>query len=212
MPAQGPLFRVGVESSGQVPWGGKWLRPGAPCRIRQMLPWGPQLPGLALVHPEHIPPRPVLPPSLGSWSPALSPSALLLSPPNPLLSGPRVPVPSLSSDPLPLSLLDSGPPTLFVFSTGFPVHGVRGAAPRRTRSTPLPAGPAGGPNLPAPAQTRLRPGKLVGLPSVDTWLTQVQCTAWAPPCGGPAREALAADGRGIGRHGPSPSPWGPTSS
>ena len=157
-----------------------------------MLPRGPQLPGLALVHPEHIPPRPVLPPSLGSWSPALSPSALLLSPPNPLLSGPRVPRPSLFSDPFPLPLLDSGPPTLFVFSAGFPVHGVRGAAPRRTRSTPLPAGPAGGPNLPAPAQTWLRPGKLVGLPSVDTWLTQgsVHClgpSPWRPCPGGPGR-------------------------
>uniref|UniRef100_A0A4W2FRF5 Voltage-gated inwardly rectifying potassium channel KCNH2 n=1 Tax=Bos indicus x Bos taurus TaxID=30522 RepID=A0A4W2FRF5_BOBOX len=75
---------------------------------------------------------------------------------------------------------------------GFPVHGVRGAAPRRTHSTPLPAGPAGGPNLPAPAQTWLRPGKLVGLPSVDTWLTQgsVHClgpSPWRPCPGGPGR-------------------------
>lgn len=120
----------------------------------------------------------------------LSPSALLLTPPNPLLSGSRVPRPSLSSDPLPL--LGSWPPTLSVFSAGFPVHGVRGAAPRRPRSTPLPAGPAGGPHLPAPAQTRLRPGKLVGLPSVDTWLTQGSAhrlgpSPWRPCPGGPGR-------------------------
>ncbi|XP_058929414.1 potassium voltage-gated channel subfamily H member 2 isoform X6 [Kogia breviceps] len=90
---------------------------------------------------------------------------------------------------------------------GFPVRGVRGATPRRPCSTPLPAGPAGGPHLPAPAQTRLRPGKLVGLPGVDTWLTQGSVHCLGPSCGGPAREALAADGRGIGRHSPSSSPW-----
>lgn len=94
--------------------------------------------------------------------------------------------------PLTLSRSSTPGPLHSVFSAGFPVHGVRGAAPGRTRSTPLPAGPAGGPNLPAPAQTRLRPRKLVGLPSVDTWLTQgsAHClgpSPWRPCPGGPGR-------------------------
>lgn len=87
----------------------------------------------------------------------------------------------------------------YVFA-GFPVHGVRGAPPggprappRRPPSTPLPTGPAGGPHLPASAQTWLRPRQLVGLPGVDTWLTQgsAHCLGPSPqrPCpGGPGRD------------------------
>lgn len=155
------------------------------------------MPGLALAHPERVSPR-------AGRSRALSALTLLLCPPGLFCLSPGSPDPLYPLTlpcPLASSFSHSG---LFA---GFPVHGVRGATPRRPCSTPLPAGPAGGPHLPAPAQTRLRPGKLVGLTSVDTWLTQGSVRCLGPSCGGPAREALAADGRGIGRHSSSSSPW-----
>lgn len=139
--------------------------------------------------------------ALSASAPQLVPSSPFLSP-CPLSPGSPDPPSAASSRPACLPLTPPSAPWLLasytLFFTGFPVHGVRGAPPRRPHSTPLPARPAGRPHLPAPAQTRLRPGQLVGLPRVDTWLTQGSAHCLGPS---PRRPCSPGPGQGQGQEG-----------
>ena len=224
-----PYSGLGLDSSAMFPGGKRGVAAalGSPC-VRGHSQ-GSRLPALAPAHCECISLLPTSALACCAPGPALCGLALVLVLLSPLLFpsalSPNSPdalcrltllsihpkAPSIPSLPFHRLLLCSH----CVLSAGFPVHGVGGAPPgdprappRRPHSTPLPAGPAGGPHLPAPAQTWLRPGQLVGLPIVDTWLTQgsAHCLGPSPqrPCpGGPGQE------RGEEHEGtaPSPSPW-----
>lgn len=195
VPARGPLFRVGCGSLGKERrWPRAFPVPGRSCHSRQ-------LPCSALAHQGRISRLP------SSASPLVV--CVLLCLPWPLNLSPPAPFcPPVLCHQVLLTLRPRHPLTppsapwllasYTLFFAGFPVHGVRGAPPRRPHSTPLPARPAGRPHLPAPAQTRLRPGQLVGLPRVDTWLTQGSAHCLGPS---PRRPCSPGPGQGQGQEG-----------
>lgn len=180
-----------------------------PC-VRQELPQPPAAPFSS------CPPRAHFSASVLSVSrcgpcPALSALAPQLVPSSPFLS-PGSPDPPSPASSLPTCLPLTPPPSprllasYSLFFAGFPVHGVRGAPARRPHSTPLPARPAGRPHLPAPAQTRLRPGQLVGLPRVDTWLTQGSAHCLGPSPWRPCSRGRGQEGARNSKAQPLPSP------